>query len=114
MKVANKNCRPLVEERTPFEGSNLHGDWVHTYEPTTKKYVVYSYGHYPIIIYDTEVNQWFGNSEKYSQSTGRQLSHAKPHNVDIKWLTTEDMRTVSHSGYVRLVQKRLDPTLPRN
>ena len=39
-------------------------------------YVVYSYGHYPICIFRDGI--WFVNSDKYSTTTARHISHSLP------------------------------------
>lgn len=110
MKIANSKCRPLVEARTPFQGSNLWGGWHDStlVESTDRQYVVYSYGgHFPIYIYAEGYNQWFGNADKFSQSSNRHQYQARPKDVEIHWLTTHPMRVIAVCGYTELVRLRL-------
>jgi hypothetical protein len=95
MKVSNKNCRSLVEAKQPFMGSNLYA------EQRGGSYVVFSYGeHYPMIICKPDpvsgVERWFFNSSKYSSSTSRHLTHARPdiynNEIDPIWVRTFAMR----------------------
>jgi hypothetical protein len=71
MNIANKDARRCVENRVPFKGSHLFGEW------QGKVYVVYSYGyHFPIYAYKS--GQWYRNTDKYSVSTSRHQSQARP------------------------------------
>ncbi len=102
-RVSNRGCGKYVAERTPFQGSNLFAN------DHPSLYVVYSYGlHFPMYVYDKDVGQWFGNSDKYSQSTSRQQSQAYPHGVTaIHYLPTEQLRSISMMGYKRFIQIRM-------
>ena len=52
-------------------------------------YVVYSYGHhFPMYIY---TDKWYGNSSKYSVTTSKHQSLARPRFVDITWLNTVEL-----------------------
>ena len=70
IKSANSSARDLVSSRIPFKGSNTHAEYV------SGTYVVYSYDWYPIFVYKD--GQWFENENKYSRSTGRQISQLRP------------------------------------
>ena len=110
MMVANSKCRPLVEAREPFQGSNLWGVWHDSTltESNDTQYVVYSYGHhFPIYIYVEGYKLWFGNTDKYSQSTMRHQSLARPRDVEIHPLSTGSMITLSKVGYTEIVRRRL-------
>jgi len=94
-KVANKNCRNLVEKRQEFDGSNLYARNI------GKLYIVYSWGkHYPMFIF--RKGWWYENSDSYSRSTGRHHSNARPYhglsmdnyNRNIKLLTTQEMKNI--------------------
>ena len=86
MRVANRDCGPLVARREPFKGSNLVGgprgtvaslgylpdEWRRVYQDDSPDYVVWSY--------DTPVawhgrHGWTVPPVRYSQTTGRHLSH---------------------------------------
>jgi hypothetical protein len=110
MMVANSKCRPLVEAREEFQGSNLWGVWHDSTltESIDRQYVVYSYGHhFPIYIYTDRYNQWFGNTEKYSQSTMRHQAVARPRDVEIHMLSQASMVALAKVGYTEIVRRRL-------
>lgn len=107
-RVPNSKCRPYVEQHIPFEGSNLWGTWQDStiIESTDKQYVVYSYGHhFPIYIFAG--GQWFANEDKYSQSTSRHQSQARPYSVEMHWLNTSSMKRLATIGYTEFVKYRL-------
>lgn len=72
IKSANSSARDLVSSRIPFKGSNTHAEYL----KSGNVYVVYSYNWYPIFVYKD--GQWFENENKYSRSTGRQISQLRP------------------------------------
>lgn len=102
-RTTNASCRPLVDSRTPFQGSNMYAEW------RGKCYVVFSYGsHFPMYIYDPEAGIWFGNRDKYSTSTTRQQSQARPSEPIGQWLDTVDMRAVAMFGFADLIARRME------
>jgi hypothetical protein len=112
VKVANKRCRQYVQQRTPFQGSNLWGVWHNStlVESNDRHFVVYSYGHhFPLFIYDEATQQWFVNRDKYSQSTTRHQSQARPvwEGSEMHWLSTSSMQLLATCGYTEVVRQRL-------
>lgn len=105
-RVSNKGCGKYTAERIPFQGSNLFA------EDHPNLYVVYSYGkHFPMYVYDKEVNQWFGNKDKYSPSTTRQQSQAYPQGVTtIHYMSTNDLCSLSMMGYTTFTRIRMGVT----
>ena len=88
MKIANKDCAPYVTEKKAFQGSNLFGEWDGPTEwlpnntPSTP-YVVYSYGyHFPIYIWLDGV--WYENTDKYSVSTSKHQTQARPDALTVR------------------------------
>ena len=71
MRTANKNCRPLVNSRTPFTANNLFA------ERHGEDYFVFSYGHHWILFAYVD-GIWYENKDKYSVSTSRHHSQAHP------------------------------------
>tara|TARA_R110000850_G_scaffold263729_1_gene392612 strand:+ start:220 stop:714 length:495 start_codon:yes stop_codon:yes gene_type:complete len=65
-KIANKNSSTYVENQTPFKANNLSGDF------ENNCFVVRSYKHYPIFIFNK--GQWFENDNRYSMSTAKQMT----------------------------------------
>jgi hypothetical protein len=103
MKVANSKCRALVQQRKPFEGSNLYS---RVYgNPHESWYVVYSYGeHWPLFIHANGC--WFENEEKASQSTSKHRSQAHPHTNTIL-LSTAWMKRLAQGGWVAIAKERI-------
>lgn len=74
-RVSNSSSRDFVIAKIPFKGSNLEGYW-NVNNKNQWYYVVKSYGWYPIFLYIN--NKWFEVIQRYSISTGRQMSHSRP------------------------------------
>lgn len=76
-RITNVNARDYVSNLKPFKGSNLEGKWEKDYRGDWG-YVVTSYGWYPIYIY--KYKKWFEVANRYSSSTGKQMSDSRPTN----------------------------------
>ena len=88
-RIANKDAQAYVDRAEPFQGSNLFGEYDDLNEGSNTPYVVYSYGyHFQMFIYLNNI--WYENSDKYSVSTSKQQSQARPTMKTIK-LNTEEM-----------------------
>jgi hypothetical protein len=74
-RTSNTNSKVYTIAQLPFEGSNLRGYWKTTM--SGKIYVVESYGWYPIYIFKD--GKWYENSNRYSSSTGKQMSASRPY-----------------------------------
>jgi len=85
MKIANKHARPYVEQKEEFQASNLYA------EKRGPDYIVFSYGaHFPIFAY---VNgMWYENSDRYSVTTSRHQSQARPLNVATVKISCSEMK----------------------
>ena len=110
-RVANNKARDYVNGLKEFQGSNMQGKWLRVgngREYEHEVYVVYSYGsHFPMYIYDAKEQKWLGNSDKYSRSTTRQQSQARPSGQIDVWYNTDDMKEVIyHGGLVESVMAR--------
>jgi len=54
-------------------------------------YVVYSYGgHFPMYVYDEQVQKWFGHTKKYSKTTSRHQAICQP-NENIQWVSLDEV-----------------------
>ena len=87
MRVRNKEVRYFVERQLPFKTAtgHLYGEQI------GKRYVVFSYGpHFPIYLWKDGV--WYGNIEKYSATTTRHQSVARPRVSEIHWKTLDEMK----------------------
>ena len=94
-KVSNREVGDLVNKREQFVTNN---ETITSSINSKGLYVVYSYGqHFPMYAHDADTNQWFGNSDKYSRTTSRHQSHARP-DADIHWTDTDTMSALVNSG----------------
>lgn len=110
-RVANSKARPYVQSKLTFMGSNLWGEWITDPENSDDlgRYVVFSYGyHFPMWVYDMHSCQWYGNQDKFSQSTSRHCSQTIPVARDeITWLSTGFMCKLVRLGYRELIARRI-------
>ena len=100
-KTANKDCASYVTKREEFKGSHLFGEWdgasdyfdiSDTYTP----YIVYSYGsHFPIYLYLNCI--WYENTDKYSVSTSKPQTQARPEASTVKVDTQAIMDIISRT-----------------
>ena len=74
-------------------------------------YAVFSYGdHFPIYYYDHDLNQWYGNKDKYGTTTSRHQSQAWPKGVgrdQIEWVDTRKLQNLVDKGYLKSVSERI-------
>lgn len=80
-RVSNINSSEYVSSKLPFIGSNLEGYW----DVNNKNqwyYVVKSYGWYPIFLFIN--NKWYEVSDRYSSSTGKQISRSRPYRYSLE------------------------------
>ena len=107
INIANKDARKYVEARKPFKGSHLYAERRVTEH--TDIYVVYSYGeHFPISVGEVGDNgyvHWYANTDKWSQSTTRHQSQARPFYVNMLPMTTGAMRRLARDGIAGLAAK---------
>jgi hypothetical protein len=97
--VPNIRCRSLVQAKKPFYGSNLFAEWRD--EKNGRVYTVYSYGyHFPMYVWTEHDQRWFANRDKYSVSTTRPQSLARPATAgtDMVWCDTRTLDTVRAMG----------------
>jgi hypothetical protein len=90
-RIYNSDSREYVENLKPFKGSNLEGKWEKDYRGDWG-YVVTSYGWYPIFIY--KYKKWFEITDRYSSSTGKQMSRSRPYNINFLELARREMDKV--------------------
>ena len=110
MKTSNRECSTYVNKCEPFNANNIFAENVFDdevlYRPNL--YVVYSYGfHFPMYVYDYKLKVWVGNSDRYSVTTSKHMSQARPRFEIEQWLTTDDMRSlIANSGVVNYTIKK--------
>jgi hypothetical protein len=72
-RVSNSESREYSENMMPFRANNLEGKTL-----SNGDYVVLSYGYYPIWYYSSKESKWYGNKDKYSQTTAKHISQSRP------------------------------------
>lgn len=107
-RIANKAAREYVRRRAPFRGSNMYAEERVLGESVI--YTVYSYGeHFPMYIAETTADNhthWYANQEKFSQSTTRHQSQARPsYDTQIIPMDTDDMKILARGGLMALVRE---------
>ena len=96
-RVANKVIGAYIDKLEIVEGSNIFTENSGYQEQPL--YIVYSYGwHFPMYIYCRQADLWYGNSDKYSASTSKHQSQARPTQPIAQWLTTEEMKDMVRHG----------------
>ncbi len=115
----NTNAKLYTKAQLPFKGSNLEGYWTKD-NKGTPVYVVTSYGWYPIYIFKNDM--WYQNANRYSSSTGRQMSNSNPvdwdENLDSKiYILSKDemnmlLRDSDHEDIMKHKLKRIKELEP--
>lgn len=115
MRIANKAAASMVAQQRPFEGSNLFARCEVVIgeggQVQSDLYIVYSYGeHFPMYIAETDVEtkttRWYGNTDKWSQSTSRHQSQAHPpYDIQTVPMNTEQMKLIARGGLMELVKR---------
>ena len=110
-RVANKNCRHFVAARVPFIGSNMYAERRTASHGNSDIYVVYSYGvHWPLYVAEVTNDacgeiKWYENADRFSRSTARHASQARPHYVHFTLMTAGAMRRIAMDGIAGLAAK---------
>lgn len=73
VRIPNIEAASHAENFIPFRGNNLEGKILDNGD-----YAVLSYGYYPIWYYSKKEGKWYGNKDKYSVTTAKQMSQSKP------------------------------------
>jgi hypothetical protein len=103
--IANRDAASYVRRHEEFVGSNLYS--VRWNEGDEYVYTVYSYGeHFPIYVFDSRTGTWLGNSGKYSMSTSRHQSQARPPHVH-HYVDTATMKLAARSGVVGVLTHKI-------
>lgn len=90
MKISNCQASESIDKLQSFTASNIFAEWY----GSGRYYVVFSYGyHFPIYVHDIEANKWYGNKNKYSRSTSKHQTQARPSGI-IDFLNTEELKAI--------------------
>ena len=71
-KITNRQAKSYVERLEEFKANNLSAKW------EMGRYVVYSYGYWPLWVYCNGNNFWYENTDKYSKTTSCHRTYANP------------------------------------
>lgn len=94
MRIANSKCHRVVIDKKEFIGNNLFGTHRRGW------YVVYSHGyHFPIYAYSYTEGKWYGNEDKYSISTSKHQSQARPIKVGVRYVSTAKLIELIENGF---------------
>jgi|TARA_R110002153_G_scaffold245393_1_gene400930 hypothetical protein len=124
MRTSNQDCSTYVNKCEEFKGawnktSGSYSLFAEDYSNVKESpvlpeglYVVYSYGHhFPMYAYDYRLKVWIGNEDKFSVSTSRHQSHARPRFEIGKWLSTDEMHSlISEKGLTEYTIKKAGDT----
>ena len=93
--ISNTEMSDYTTELQPF---TTHTESVWT-DDIGDMYVVYSYGtHFPIYMFDHRTEMWFGNSDRFSPTTSRHQTLARPQVEGIYMVTSTDLCDIIRSG----------------
>jgi hypothetical protein len=104
IKINNNQMSEYTTEQLSFTNNNetvFTEGTINVWEGQ-EVYVVYSYGkHFPMYLYDYQSELWFGNEDKYSPTTSKHQTLARPQFDEIHMLPTDTLKDIIHSGGYR-------------
>jgi hypothetical protein len=110
-RLSNNEVSDYVNDRKLFKtnAGTIWSDYIASDTDKRALYVVYSYDiHFPMYVYDAESSMWIGNSSRYSATTSKHQSCARP-DGEIVWLDHDDMqRLVTERSYTNYVAWRME------
>ncbi len=84
LRISNKNSAEYVENKVEFKANN-----VFAVDNGCNMYCVFSYGyHFPMYVYVD--GKWYENSDKYSVSTSKQQTQARP-SYNMQYKSTKEL-----------------------
>ena len=86
IRTSNIKCSEYVNNKIEFKANNIFSEHI----KKDKLYIVYSYGHH-FPMYIKYKNTWYENSDKYSVTTSKHTSQARP-NKPTKLLNTSELK----------------------
>lgn len=107
--VNNRDAGGYVARRREFKTNtgSIYGLW----NAAEDVYTVYSYGsHFPMYCYDVHSMAWYGNKDKYSNTTSHHQSCANPGGI-ARWFDTTMMRRIASVGFAGAVADMLEGEL---
>lgn len=112
----NRDAREFVSARAPFinKSKTMYGVWIDPINFPNPHYVVYSYGdHFPMYVWVESEKRWYGNSDRYSQTTTAHQSYARPRDGVAAYFTTDQLKAmIANRPAMQLVRTRVRFGLP--
>ena len=79
-KCSNKDVKYYVDSKELFVANNIFSSTISSEKGDF--YVIYSYGwHFPMYAFNYKTNTWFVNKDKYSVTTSKHQTQAKPSDI---------------------------------
>lgn len=87
IRTSNSGSSQYTNNRQDFKANNLEGKTL-----DNGVYVVLSYGYYPVYVWKKD--KWYGNNNKYSVSTAKQMTQSRP-SGEIEYVDTEKLKKLA-------------------
>ena len=106
-RITNREVAERVTRREPFQNSKGSCFAMHATVGGDDIYVVYSYGsHWPLYVYSALAGRWFENQNRYSVTTTRHASQARPH-AETTLLPLVAIHKLANCGYTAIATARV-------
>jgi hypothetical protein len=107
-RISNSEMAGYVNRRAPFRNEKETACAEYWPELASAgvppRYVVFSYGpHFPMYVYDYQMQEWYGNKDRYSVTTSKHQTQARPTRVR-DYFDTEAMRYIAARGFMGWMQ----------
>lgn len=102
-RIANREVRAKVDGLEEFCSNNqtLYAYWRGSGD--SKRYCVFSYHNdWPIFIWVPHINTWFENETKYSSTTSRHVSLARPSGVVTSKIDLALAKDIAWHGHIAM------------
>lgn len=108
-KISNREVRAKVDGLEEFVTNNktLYAYWRGT--GVHRRYCVFSYrDSWPIYVWVPQLFTWFENETKYSTTTSRHMTHARPSGVTTTKLPYDPIVRIAKIGHVQAVLQDIE------
>lgn len=108
-RISNREVRAKVDGLEEFVTNNktLYAYWRGT--DANRRYCVFSYrDSWPIFIYVPQLFTWFENESKFSSTTSRHMTHARPSGVTTTKLPVGRIGSIAWNGHVKAVLQDIE------
>lgn len=121
--ITLQQMRSYVEQGVEFRGTNNvegtnkptiwaewreYGPYNPTNVPIERCYCVFSYSYsWPLLVFSNHTNTWYGNDERYSNTTTRHMSHAKPYEKEVLMVGRNALYEMVGNGTIGTVRRKI-------